>query len=455
MRLFARRYLLLLLLLVLPVLFYRPVDAQRDPWYTTATVSPDGPVWSTFPGIEISAEGAGIPQIAAAPNGDLMIVYNHWVNGRTDRDPYFAVSFNSGQSWTDGIPIATSANVDSLQLDVTYDNNNNAHVVWVELANNNFQLKYSQSSSASPGVWGTNRTISNVASSNPLMASPSIFASGSNTLDVVWVEADQNNGFNPTLDVYHARSVDNGSSWTKTGTVISNLFPTSQNPDLFVDGSGIVYIAWEEAAPLGASDIRFVKSDAPPNSASVTWTEIDSPLNSLDSAITQAQQPALTFDSGQFYVAFTDLRDNGDTQTVVMARCATNCTAIANWSLQTISGEAVGVNSADPFSVVPQITRGNDTVFVYFHGTDPGLVDENEVIWGMNQCENWAAFGRDQVTPTNIRSINPAIATTAGKLHLAYELVTPGSPSEIHQIHYMSGDFDCQHFVFLPIVNRR
>ena len=448
MRLFLGRKLLLLFMLALPIVAFWPAAAEKGPGMIGPAHPSRGPVWNPFPGIEISAEGAGIPQIAVAPNGELMIVYNHWVTGRTDRDPYFAVSFNGGSSWTPGIPIVASAGVDSLQLDVAYDDNSVAHAVWVQLGSGNFQLKYRQHNA---GVWGTDRTISSVISSNPLLASPALYATGSNTLDVVWVEADQNS-VNPTLDVYHARSTNSGSTWTVTGTVASSLLPTSQHPDLFVDENGIVYVVWEEAAVGGESEIRLVRSDSPPNNATVTWTEIDAPISSLDSDITHAQQPAILNRSGTIYVVFADVRDSGDTQTVVRANCTGTCTSIDDWTLATISGDAVGVNSADPFAIVPELAQNDASVFAYFHGTLPDLPDDNEAIIGVNECEGWASGGRDLVTPTNTRSINPAIVATEETLHLAYELVTPGNPSDVHQIHYMFGSFNCGRFIYLPVV---
>ena len=449
MHVMIRRYIFLATLLVLPVLVYLPAAADRDPWYTTATVSPDAPEWTPFPGIEISSEGAGIPQLSLAPNGNLLIVYEHWVSSDVNRDPYAAVSFDGGQSWTDGFPILSSPTVDSLDLDVVYDGNSDAHAVWVERVTGNYQLRYRRMSAANPGVWDTDRTISNIVSSNPLMANPAIFATGNDTLDVVWVEADQNNITNQTADVYHARSVDNGATWTKTGMVYSVVAPISLSPDLFVDSSGIAHVVWQESAPLGLYDVLYVRSDSPPNNGSVTWTAIDAPLNSLDADIEEAQEPAIAIWNGRIYVTFTDLHED-DLQTVVLARCTVDCEEIGNWALASISGEAVSVNSADPAYVKSQIARNDDTIFVYFHGTDPNLVDDNEAIWGVNQCENWAGSGRDQVTPTNIRSINPALTATTGKLHLAYELVSPGSPDEIHQIHYMSASFDCQYFIYMP-----
>ena len=119
--------------------------------------------------------------------------------------------------------------------------------------------------------------------------------------------------------------------------------------------------------------------------------------------------------------------------------------------MSAISGEPVGVNSADPFAIVPEIAQNPESVFVYFHGSDPNLPDENEAIGGMNECENWASSGRDLVTQTNTRSINPAIAAASERLYLAFELVTPGSPDDVHQIHFMNATFTCEFFIYMPV----
>ncbi len=398
--------------------------------------------------------GAGQPTLIVAPNGTLLAGFSFWVTTRSDGDPYSAVSTDNGLNWSVPTPIFTSSGVNSVDIDVIYSSDNTAHSVWVELSSaSQRELKYRRDSGSG---WGTDRTISLLNGTPPFMSDPSIAASGSSILDVVWSEA---NLAASNENIYHSRSTDNGLTWTAKQTIIGGgSVDPSVEPDVFVGPNGAVYVVWQEETPGQTgieANIWFVRSLGEPTGSSVTWT---SPiiLNSLDPNITSARNPRVIHDGTELTVSYTDFRviNNVTIQNAIAMQCRVTCSQLDGWRLLNASGPALQVNTADPFNLITSLSFNSLTELIYFHGDDPAAPNNNEQIWGVHECDRWATGGRAVVTDTTQRSINPSVATTPGWVHVLYEWVNQAPGSDQRLIYYRRAPFGCPTYIYLPLGRR-
>lgn len=399
------------------------------------------PTWEFVPGTYVStnsSNGANQPHMASAENSsDVLIAYNHWTGPGTDRDPYFSESSNDGASWSTPAPIFTSAGIDSVQVNVSYDANSVAHAVWLEAAPGNFQLKYAREDQW-PG------TATTIATALVTIADPKIVVSDS-ALHIIW--AQKNLPADP-VDIYHAVSTDNGNNWTTTGFIGFAEPGIALAPEAAVDTSGNLHIVWEESNPPSA-EVRYAFGTV--NGATVSWSipiAIASPPD-----ITEAREPAVAVDGSTVHVTFTNRQTVGQDvfQWAYYANCVMPCNLLGRWnSAQSISGTSLTVNALNPFFLIPSITVSDNCVYIYFHGVNPG--DDNELIWGLNSCDGWSESARDQVTATNMRAIFPNIIIVGEEIFLTYEFVNPDSPTPPNQIYFLRGDLSEDIVVLLPII---
>ncbi|MGD2050384.1 MAG: hypothetical protein PVH03_12845, partial [Chloroflexota bacterium] len=122
---------LILAILVL-ALTVSQIMAAPDEGTVKTSYSPSAPLWEFPPGELISLAGDS-PVMAYSPNGgQLIIAYNHWVTDEDNRDPYYSLSTNHGQSWTGLAPIHADPDANAGFVDLAFDVNNQAHSIWVD-----------------------------------------------------------------------------------------------------------------------------------------------------------------------------------------------------------------------------------------------------------------------------------------------------------------------------------
>jgi hypothetical protein len=394
-----------------------------NPGPTAVTENPD---WEPAQALSVLDEGEKLPVIAAfPPNDQLVVLYGvHDAANNTD-DIAYRSSNNGGETWSAPQVVFSSPLTDSVQADVAFAGNGVAHAVWVE----DIQLAYAPQS-----AWGSGN-VSYI--SEPILppgaSNPDLAISNDGTLHVVWTEGEQS-----TPDVYYARSEDGGNNWT--ASLVYPSGPSSFSPSLAFDpaNANTVYVVWEEKT--GAfGNIRY--SEGSLVGDNMTWTnaiEI-SELGETDLGDSRDFRPRIVWQNGERQVAYTHaLETDPDQQTIYYTACSANCTSRSGWSIQqNISGQFVGANATDPFTVYSTMTTFEGCTYAYFHGTDSDFSQDNEGIWGVNSCDNWAASGRDQVTnPMQSRSIYPVLATHPdGWLYLVYEQVS----EEQRQVYFTRG----------------
>lgn len=399
---------------------------------TPALPTPLTPMWQTpAPGEHLSTttpQGADGPVIAMAPDGsEMMVVYNAWISGASDRAPYYTVY--DGHSWSPPAPIPNSAGNDSAQLSLAYSNDHVAHLLWGELT---VGLNYMRHEN---GNW---EALDLIAPTTQRLFGTSISATGNQTLDAVWAAIpDGKQNYN----VYHARSTDGGDTWSLPAAIAETV-PYSQAPKVAHDANGNPHVVWQEGT-AGGVEIRYARG--------LPWSQ---PLVVSPPTIRDASRPALAIVANTLHLAFAEsiTADDGTGQWAHYSRCSANCTLPTNWSApESVTGQPVGVKESDTF--IPDIASHNGCTYLFYHGYIEA-VSSNEAVWNVNSCDGWSAGSRDQVTGFDMRGVHPRVVMFGDDIHLVYEWVS----GDDHQVYWMHGILPegagGASGVFLPIVHR-
>lgn len=396
--------------------------------------------WSDTPVVITAANQSGNdPVLLLAPNGEMMIVYSHWNFGSVQfSNPFFSTSGNGGQTWSTTAPILSAPNNTSqVFMEGTYDALNVAHVAWVDFTPGQpfpqSRVFYSRREGTS---WTTPTQLASQTNSPSPIELVDIVATGTDTLDMVWIEEEQ---------LRHRRSTNSGASWSSTAQIAGTNAVANQ-VQLATDVNRVVYVVWEQrtGGQAGGPNIFFSQL------ADGAWS---APLLISTAADEQnkATFPAVTVSTSAVHVAYA-YREDADSQTsplfIATKRCplTADCTALSSWSARTSLPPRMFVNADDPFFVVPDMVFDESVpaVHLYYHGIlgdgSGNPVGNNEAIFGRDSCQDWQML--DQATSTDIRSIKPSIQARDGALFLAYEQVSSVSGETQIAIAYKRATFE-------------
>lgn len=422
------------------LLLYRPADGPAVSAGNAAGVVN----WSQPIHISTTSSQAVVPVIQTAPNGTIMIMFNH---GATNKDPYYSVSTTQGATWSTPAPVHSSSE-SSEQIDFAFDGQSRAHAVWANESLNT--LRY-----ANQDGWPGETTVI-ATSSEPAqqLKDPRVTAHGNGIIDVVWSATFP-------ADIFHSRSINNGQSWT-TPQAIASADESPQRPAIAVDASGNVHVVWEESLFVGGEPtyrIHYLKgTPSPSNMADVVWPASPTVISNAPTVV-DAREPAIALTGNTIHVSFTNYVTR-DEQYAFYTRFAAN-----NWSapVDTTHEQYLTVNVNAPFNLVTTLAVCNDdTVYLYYHGTTHS--DGREQVWGASALVNEANNGshwilRERATNTdydndgepNTRTIYPHLSCTSGGLHLAYQDNSIGAQGQtVRQIYYTNRI----EVLFLPIIQR-
>lgn len=407
------RIILLLVLLSVAALVQQAaaeVDAPEDSldWQKTTLNSPP-------------ADGSAIqPNMAVSASGSKVIVT---FSRRTDPgdekfDPYYRISNNNGQNWSDVSAIKMTNNVSSIQIDVAIDNYDSGHAVWVE---DKRIIAYAKES-----LWngGSGYTTIGSAPTSLLASEPKIVAYGPNpNLHIVW--AAQTSLGQPGFNIYYARKL--GTAAWSSPKIISNdgkyTDSESAQPDLAVTNNGILHLVWQEQVAPSETAVYYARS----TNGGTSWSGALN-LTNLTNAQHNSIQPRIKADGNTVHVTFGDLNDRGtsspsdDLQNVYYLNCPpVNCAVGANWNdaSTAVSGQSLKVNGSDPFYIYATVDTLQGCTLAYFHGIPNVMGSSEELIYGVSSCTDWGST-RNQVTTT--RAIKPVIAVQNNwQIYMVYE----------------------------------
>lgn len=386
--------------------------------------------------------GAILPSIAASNNGSkLIVVYQGIINGENDNhDVFYTTSTDFGENWPTKARIHQSSgvNTDSTFVDIAISPNDTGHAVWREEVGNVGSIVYKNENN-----WGNNTTnlVTISAPAIPVVVSePRIVAKNNNRLDIVWSQGEPTTNVN----IYHAYSTNGGGSWQGV-TPVADTSPSSRLPDIAIDANGVYHLVWEEGT--NPTTVYYLRGT--PSGGLINWsTRINISQRSIPGNATSATQPKIIVNGNTLHVAYTNFITK-EQQYVHHLECSNGCANSANWlsTNNPVSGQLLGAKASDPFDVISGIAYAGHCTFVYFHGIQGATTTNNERLWGVNSCGNWAASARDQVTESNIRAINPAlISGNKWWLYLAYEQVS--TDSTLREVYFVRN----QPEIYLPVV---
>ncbi|NOX56608.1 MAG: hypothetical protein GXP27_19625, partial [Planctomycetes bacterium] len=222
------------------------------------TSSPSDPGQDEWP--SLATDGSGAWAVLWQSTNDL------GGSAGTDRDLLVAVSDNNGQTWSAPSVLNTNAGSDSAsdeKPNAATDGKGNWVVVW-------------QSDTGSGGLTGTDYSVLVMRSTNdgqswtapsPLSGGastssgddewPQVTSDGAGNWVAVW---QSNNDLDGTIgsdsDIFFARSIDDGQTWTALAALNSNAGSDSgadERPAVATDGSGTWIAVWQSNDSLGGT----------------------------------------------------------------------------------------------------------------------------------------------------------------------------------------------------------
>jgi len=422
---------------ILLILVPQPANARPEEpaqnWIEAVHVSPD------------SLYGSFAPVIQKAPDGTIMVMYNHERTGALfpPYTPYFSRSEDGGNTWVTGS--AYTGSESAAQLDFAFDGASQAHVVWRAESG----IYY-----AGENDWPVANGTQIAPSEGNRVDAPAIAVQG-DTIFVVWLQANNSN----IKNVFYRYSRDGGQSWNPPlpapalTTVGDN--DASAAPDVAFDANGDVHVVWEESTsvyPTGFSyEIYHVKGTRTDPGGIYQW---QSPTNLSDGHPEDAgasYQPSITNDGNALHVIFEEREAVAGGSDEANAQISPYHVAFipgSGWQApQRILGDtAFYVNTRLPFYLGTTLAACDGEVHVFFHGAQK--VNTTEVIWGTsNRDGNWSH--PEPVTSPTTRHTNPSVACSGTVLYLTFEQIV--SPVYNHQIYYTDNTAGG---VLLPIIFR-
>jgi hypothetical protein len=332
-----------------------------------------------LPPFEITepASDGEFPTIDVAPNGRSVMVGYVKVLAST-KTPFFRESNNNATSWSSpGAIWNHSISEDAVFVDIAYDSNNQAHAVWTAETEVNalkHKIFYAKENS-----WPASPSYFSFAPNTGIITNPNIHINGDDIF-IVWAEHDT---LVEQSDIYYRVSTNGGSSWS-ANTLVSQSNTRLLRPEIHY-----------RRGTLQGNTISW-------DSSSITISDINNPARPIN--------PKLMVDGNRVNVTYTSWEGISQ-QYIHHLSCNSQCTSLLSWSSSPvpISGQALGQRNVAPFYVKSTMTQVKGCTYVYFHGIPVSA--NNEQIFGVNSCGNWANSGRDVVTPQSKASFNVEMAS--------------------------------------------
>jgi uncharacterized repeat protein (TIGR01451 family) len=240
-------------------------------------------IWSNPLNISSSSMGAFLPQVAVDGNETVHVV---WQDHTPDSaDIYYSRRTNDG-TWSIPLNISnTTGQSEEAQLAV--DESDGVHVVWHDDTPGNRDIYYAYR--ADSGTWSAPRNVS----SNPTESYPPRLAiDGNGVVHVVWFDTI----LYGDSDIYYAQR---GSDGTWSSPLNISSMGVTNFPELAADKRGFVHVVWDDG-----SEVYYIQ-----RGSNGTW----STRQNISHNPRPSYAPQLAMDeSGGIYVAWLDYPPLGD-----------------------------------------------------------------------------------------------------------------------------------------------
>ena len=226
------------------------------------------------------------PDLATDSNDHIYVVYRD--NGPGNYEIYYRKSTDGGASWTGTQRLTWNPRL-SYSPAIAIDSSNNIHLAWhenVDEYSTNYEVFYMKSMDGG-ATWTPARRLT---WNSGLSEASAIAADTSDNIYIAWQDGPPTN-----REIYYKKSTDGGATWaTKKLTWNSG---NSCSPDITIDASDRIHIAWYDYTP-GNAEI-FYKGSTDGGS---TWDS-----NRFTWNTGQSMEPCLAIDSGfKLHVVWDD-----------------------------------------------------------------------------------------------------------------------------------------------------
>lgn len=260
-----------------------------------------------------STENSNGPDIAVAPSGDLFVVWldkTNYDGAGSDEDIFFKQWFSANNTWGSTEVVSKESTSTSWKAEIAVGNNGDAHVVWPDKtdyigAGIDQDIFYKRLDSNS-NTWTGITIISEESSENSAPAKVDTDSYGSP--HIVWQDYDDITGNSGgDYDIFYKKYNPSMGIWSSVELVSVESSIVSFDPDLSIDESDNVHIAWGDKEEYGGSggdmDIFYRLK----NSTSTTW----SPLSVVSTESTDRSDESRIFvdDVGFIHVVWLDLTE--------------------------------------------------------------------------------------------------------------------------------------------------
>jgi chitodextrinase len=276
-----------LLASVVPV----PAAAPTAPWFGPNVLVNAPPAYTAYqPSIGIDGEGV------------LYLAYGGWGGSTTQQDIFFSKSTNGGQTWSAAFKVNNDAG-GAFQADpsIFVDHNRAIYVAWSDYRNGAADVYFSKSTDLGLS-FSANVRVNDVQTNAQRL--PDVAVDSAGLVHAIW--EDTRNAGGTGLDIYYANSTDGGLSFNPSRRVNNDAGGAEQGePAIGIAADRSVYAVWTDARNgARGADIYFSKS----SDLGGTWVP-NFYLND-DTGNRGQGAPDIAVDgSGNVYVAWSDSRD--------------------------------------------------------------------------------------------------------------------------------------------------
>jgi hypothetical protein len=386
-------------------------NGEADIYFTQSSNA--GASWAADVRVDTDTAGRfnSVQPTLAWSGSNVLAAWGDFRSGGTDptefRQVYANVSPTNGVSW--GVRdrrINTGQDDDSLNFRLVVTPVG-VLAVWESLYNTLRGRHIFSSFSRDNGLtWGGVTQVDNSPTA-AVASTPDVAVGAGNRVHVVW--RDSRNGL---PDIYTRVSTDGGATWTAMRDVrVDTDAPgshTSEEPSIAADGTGNVYIAWQDVRTGMAYDIYANRSA----DNGVTWSSTDARVDTDTFARDSIRPTILALPSRGVAVVWEDRRWGLPTP---YANRSTD--AGATWMREDVAavGGRPGVFRA--FDLVA--VASGSTVFAVWADDRSGALD----IWG-----NYSLDGGGIFQPTDIRFDASPAGSSASGTPAAYATTEAGAP---------------------------